>query len=199
MVKALARATPVLYVVAGQSNAVAPAGGATTFAFKTFDPLGIKYRIRATGGTPWISVTSSVLDLMELASTPDDVDDYATQALETRLILCGGSSDVWENDLGETVYENMVTYAEARRDAGYAKVIAMTIPPNSVNAGLQENFRQDANAAIIGDAAGAWNAVANLTTSVFLEDWEQSTYDGIHWHEEATDEVAALLTAVLPP
>jgi len=184
-----------LVIVAGQSLCVAPAGGSTTFAYKTFNPLGIRYRIRAVGGTHW---DSTGFDLAGVA--PIQVDPFAKAATSTTLIMCGGTTDIHNGDTAQQVYDDMVAYADARRAEGFGTIVNLTIPPNTANTGGQETVRQAANVLVLADAQDAFDIKVDLTGNANLEDEGNVTYyyDGVHWSEAATAIVAALLTAALP-
>ena len=197
MVQAKAKSRTELVCVAGQSLCTAPAGGATTFAYKVFNALGTKYYIRAHGGTAInVPATGDSFDLMQMAH--EEVDHLAKQAHVTTLIMCMGTTDIHNGDSAATVYADHVAYAEARRVAGFTNIICLTIPPNTVNTtgpGGMEEIRQAANVLLLANADGAFDTVVDLSVSFELEDETDIDYyyDGIHWTDASTTIVAQIL------
>lgn len=189
------RTSPYGIVFDGQSLNLIP--GSNTYPMQMmaeleFDGYPLPWANVARGGASWTELTNGT-DLYPAA--PLRLYPRANIGLQTVLVLCGGTSDIFtEGDTGAEIYADMELYADNARGAGFDFVVAQTITPyNGISAG-QETARDDANARILADAGNAFDDTVNLTTDPDMENPLSSYYvDGTHWTETGAG-VAADLT-----
>jgi hypothetical protein len=125
---------------------------------------------------------------------------FAKRARYPLLALNGGQSNIWRGDTGATVYNAMVAYAAAARAAGFTRVVAFTMPPNTSNNAAKNTERLDANSRILADASSAFDAKVDLTTDPGLNDTGSASYfDGVHWTEDGGQRCANLAAPVILP
>ena len=148
-------------------------------------------RTVAVGGYSWADLT---LD----ATTRRDFFG-ARKATYPLLVLNGGQTNIWNGDSGLTTYNAMVTYGNAARSSGgFTRVVALTMPPNTVNTGAQNTQRLDANTRIMADASAAFDAKIDLTTDALLNDTGSAAYfDGVHWTETGGQTCADLVAPTM--
>ena len=124
---------------------------------------------------------------------------YCNTGLTNILIMCGGTSDIWDGDSGATVYSDMYTYSDNARTYGIDLVIACTITPNTVNSGAQETQRLDANSRIIADVSNKFDYSVAMAEDTDLDDASNLTYygDGTHFTTLGATRAAAVVQTTL--
>jgi lysophospholipase L1-like esterase len=165
----------VLIVADGQSHSVVPLGAAIP------DVVGMELDHPvsnvARGGTSWSTLLTTI-DTRLAPALPDDPSST------TVLLMIGGSTDVAEGDSAATVYEDAVAYATAARAlaAGNLYIVVATIPPIEPNLLNQYHFteaeeavRVAANALILADASGAFDAAVDIAVAPY-DDPPDPTY-----------------------
>jgi lysophospholipase L1-like esterase len=151
---------------------------------------------------PWSNVSISGTSWSTLATTAVSRADHVIKnADKTVLIMCGGTSDVLENDSAATILSDMESYANNRRAAGVDYIINTTITGYTSFTGPQEAVRVAANALI--EASSVWDAVVDLAAVPELDDPTDVTYysGGLHWTaagaQVVADEIAPALDEAL--
>lgn len=177
------RAAPYSMVFDGQSLNLIP--GAATYPSQMMDGFEIdgappSWSNVAEGGASWTVLGSGGVGVVPAAQR---LFPHLHQGLTTFLILCGGTSDVLENDSGAQIYADMETYVNAAKavNAGLV-VVAQTITPCTIFTGPQNTALANANTAILADANGVFDATVNVALDP-LDDAADTTYyaDGTHW------------------
>lgn len=139
--------------------------------------LGLPAVLRAVSGQGWTELSTTFATR---------VAPYITPAEPTIFVMCGGGSDILEDgDEPEQVYADAGAYAQMARDVGAAYVLATTIMPGKLfqehESGDAEERRQAANALMLADADGHFDAVVNLDVPGLTDtDDFDVYYDGNH-------------------
>ena len=152
----------VLIVGDGQSHSNIPMGFAIPNVVST--DLGYPLSSVGVGGSSW----STLLTTVHTRLGPVLSDDASSTAV---LLMIGGSQDIVEGDTAATVYADAVAYAAAARSlaTGPLYIVAATIPPVGPNVLSNNHFteaeeavRVAANALMLADASGAFDAAVDI-------------------------------------
>lgn len=140
-------------------------------------------------GFPWSTLIARTSHLIQGAKA----------GLVTGALMVGGTSDVNFARTGVQIYADMVTYANAARALGFGFVVASTITPSTNFAGQELVEWADGNSRILGDASGAFDAVADLAIDPRLDDATDLTYyaDGTHPTNTGAIAIAELMDAAI--
>lgn len=100
------------------------------------------------------------------------------------LVVFAGSNDISNGDSGATAYGNLVTYCQARKAAGWGKLLVITcIPRTDFDAG-KEAERLDFNSRILANGNTDWDATVDVAALNWKpggsSDWTTNYQDGIH-------------------
>ena len=149
----------------------------------------MQYNIPAIGGTSWTNLAPTA---------PTRVDVYAEVTGLTVLSMNGGQHDIAvENDSAAKALTDFESYADARRAAGWDRVIVATVCDSTTYTAPQETVRAELNAALrISDH---FDAVVDLAVVPQLMDASNATYfsDGTHFTEAGAIAAAAAYEPVL--
>lgn len=154
----------------------------------------------AAGLGPAITAAVSGTTYTQRASSvATRVDSHAKNAGESFLIDIGGTSDLAADVSAASLLSTVESYADARRAAGFKKVIVTTVPPYTGFSGAQETQRLAYNASLVANANGKFDAVADPASHASLDDASDTNYyyDGLHWTAAAVAIVAGLFRSAL--
>ena len=185
-------ACDVLIVGDGQSHSNIPTG----FAIPDVVSMELGYPLSnvSVGGSSWSTLLTTVHSRLGPV-LPDDASSTAV------LLMIGGTQDIVEGDTAATVYADAVAYAVAARSlaAGPLYIVAATIPPAGPNVLNNQHFteaeeavRVAANALILADGSGAFDAAVDITVAPY-DDPSDPTYfqvDQTHLTEVAARGIA---------
>lgn len=161
----------------GQSLVFAPSGVVAPNV-----ATGLVAQLRSAYGlaTPAISGTTYAQRAPTVVSR---VDSLARNATRSILIDIGGTSDLLGGMSAAALLATVEAYADARRAAGYERVIELTVPPTSLISGGAETQRQAYNAALLANANGKFDAVVDVAGHPLLDDSSDVAYysDALHW------------------
>lgn len=154
----------------------------------------VPYENVAVDGLSWTTLATTVTTRLNL---------HAKAGLTSILIMCGGTTDIaTEGDTAQATYDQMVTYANNARTAGFDKVIATTITDGFVFDAGEQTIRAAFNVLLLADASDAFDGVADLDAA--MPSRLDTTYyaDGLHWTTAgaalAASTVATVLLAAVP-
>lgn len=176
----------------GQSLLLAPSGG----------PFAPDY-VAAALVHPFRSVNTAVLGTTYTQRSVDvatRTDIYVAKVGGVRnYVDCGGSSDLANGATSTALIAAAETYWNARKTAGFNKVVVCTVPPAAIIMGGAETQRVAYNIAVRASAVP--NALADLAADSRLQDINDATYfqtiDKTHPTAAGAQVVASLIAAAL--
>jgi len=173
------------FVFDGQSNSRAP------------DPRGSYPAIVVGQGFPGMPAAVVALPGTSYPTRMVDaearVDIYSAAHEHTVLFTEGGQADLVEGGTPEEILEDMTTYIEARRAAGFDAVIGQTVPPSALYSPDQEERRLELNDLLRKHHREAGiDALADVAALSPLADATDTDYfsDGVHYTAQAASLVA---------
>lgn len=156
-------------------------------------PVAWGYNNVAVGG-------STVAQMAARATSADEFSDRLAD--ENWITVWCGTNDIVNGATAEQVVAGLVSYCQARRQAGF-KVLVFTILPRTAISGAKETERQELNTIIratwVTFADGLADVAADATLGAENANLNTTYYsDGTHLTAAGHTIVAAIVTAALP-
>jgi hypothetical protein len=127
------------------------------------------------------------------------VDQFATRYAKAVIVDFSGVKDISEGKTAAEILALAEGYADARRAAGFSKVLTATVTANSGYTAPQEAVRVAYNALLVANANRKFDAVIDIASLPHAADPANTTYytDGIHPSNALAAEFAQLAYTAL--
>lgn len=187
--------SPVRVVWDGQSVLLTPDDQQRFMVpWRTMLGVGVPHQVVAVPGKGWEAPDGGLT-----ADAPERLWRQARNRAGTIdvLVINGGQSDILNGASGATTHARAVTYCDAARAAGFAAVLATTMPPlaPSIVGGAWIAPFEAHNALMLAD--GSWDAVVDLWQDPAWGGDPANLPDGLHPSATAAQLFADLIRPTL--